>query len=412
MTDTLLGQIECVNIDSINVDQYRRNVHDLGMTTPLILAPPGLKGVQVAETTIGQVRGDEGFYHYRQYEATGLARSSPLEAIWQLLVDGELPKADGDNQASFRHQIGLQRVLPEEVMSQLEMIGALTQRPHLGALAALPLLLPDAKPSLDCDHAERRDNVLRLGAALPTVLASLASLQTGRQPVAPDPTRGHAEDWLYMARNPPRDRPLTAPSAQDIRAVETYLSSTIDHGFNASTFAARVVTSTGADAVSALSAGLGALSGPLHGGAPSRALAMIEEIGDPSSTETWVRAKLDRGERIMGFGHAVYRAEDPRSLLLREVALGYDSELVERAVEIEKRILSVMRQWKPEAVIVTNVEFYAGIVLHLVGLPSSMFTPTFMISRVIGWGAHILEQAADNKIIRPSARYVGVPPTR
>ncbi len=380
------------------------------MTTSLILAPPGLKGVQVANTTIGQVRGDEGFYHYRQYEATELARSTPLEAIWQLLIDGQLLEATDSERATFRQQIGKQRVLSNKVVSQLQSIGSVTQRPHLGALAALPLVLPDARPSLDCEHSERRHDVIGLGAALPTILASLAALQSGREPIPPDPSRGHAEDWLCMARPPTSDGSAIEPTSQDIRAVETYLSSTIDHGFNASTFAARVVTSTGADAVSAMSAGLGALSGPLHGGAPSRALAMIEEIGEPNNTESWVRAKLDQGERVMGFGHAVYRAEDPRSLLLRDIALGYDCELVERAIEIEKRILAVMRQWKPEAVIVTNVEFYAGIVLHLVGLPSSMFTPTFMISRVIGWGAHILEQAATNKIIRPSARYVGPPP--
>ncbi len=381
------------------------------MTTSLILAPPGLKGVQVAETTIGQVRGDEGFYHYRQYEATGLARTTPLEAIWQLLVDGEFLKATDSNRADFQQQIGQQRILPDDIISHLHSIGSLAQRPHLGALAALPLVLPNARPSLDCKHPERRRDVIRLGAALPTILASLAALQSGRQPVAPDPSKGHAEDWLRMARPPSSDGTTAEPTSQDIRAVETYLSSTIDHGFNPSTFAARVVTSTGADAVSAISAGLGALSGPLHGGAPSRALAMIEEIGDPSSTEAWVTSRLSKGQRIMGFGHAVYRADDPRSLLLRDIALGYDSELVERAIEIEKRILTVMRQWKPDAVIVTNVEFYAGIVLHLVGLPSSMFTPTFMISRVIGWGAHILEQAATNKIIRPSARYVGPSPS-
>ena len=381
------------------------------MTTSLILAPPGLKGVQVAETTIGQVRGDEGFYHYRQYEATALARTAPLEAIWQLLIDGELLETTDSERAAFRQQIGQQRILTDDVISHLQGIGSLTQRPHLGALAALPLVLPGARPSLDCDHSERRHDVVRLGAALPTILASLAALQAGRQPIAPDPSKSHAEDWLCMARPPSSDGSSAEPTSQDIRAVETYLSSTIDHGFNPSTFAARVVTSTGADAVAAISAGLGALSGPLHGGAPSRALAMIEEIGDPSNTEAWVTSRLSKGERIMGFGHAVYRADDPRSLLLRDIALGYDSELVERAIEIEKRILGVMRQWKPDAVIVTNVEFYAGIVLHLVGLPSSMFTPTFMISRVIGWGAHILEQAATNKIIRPSARYVGPPPS-
>ncbi len=371
------------------------------MTTKEFHAPPGLKGVQVADTSIGDVRGDEGFYHYRQYEATELVRTQSLESIWQLLLDGNL--AGSPQSKSFRQQVGQARILSPQIMELLGAIGASTERPHLGGLAALPLLLPGARPTLDIGPTERRHDVLRLGAALPTVLATLRAVQAGREPIAPDPTLGHAEDWLRMAGS----HVGPGPTKQQVRAVETYLSSTVDHGFNASTFATRVVTSSGADAVSAISAGLGALSGPLHGGAPSRALAMIESIGDPVNTKDWVLKRLEGGQRIMGFGHAVYRADDPRSLLLKEVALGFDSDLAHRAVEIEGRILAVMRRWKPDAVIVTNVEFYAGIVLHLAGLPPEMFTPSFMVSRVIGWGAHILEQAADNKIMRPSARYVG-----
>jgi citrate synthase len=171
-----------------------------------------------------------------------------------------------------------------------------------------------------------------------------------------------------------------------------------------------VITSTGADVAAAVIGGVGALSGPLHGGAPSRALEMIEAIGDPANTEAWLAEHLRQGKKVMGFGHAVYKTEDPRSRLLREMAQTMGGPLVDRAIAIEARIVRYMQDAKPDAVIQTNVEYYASLVLEGCGVPRSMFTPTFNVSRVIGWCAHILEQAANNKIMRPSARYIGPPP--
>jgi citrate synthase len=171
-----------------------------------------------------------------------------------------------------------------------------------------------------------------------------------------------------------------------------------------------VVTSTGADVGAAIVAALGALSGPLHGGAPDRALASLDEIGSPDRIEPWVRARVAAGDRIMGFGHAVYRTEDPRSLLLREVALGLGGELVEFATAVEREVVRVLHELKPERQLYANVEFYAGVVMELCGLPRSMFTPTFAVSRVVGWSANVLEQAEERRIIRPAARYVGPPP--
>jgi len=197
------------------------------------------------------------------------------------------------------------------------------------------------------------------------------------------------------------------PDDVKARAVEKYLVSTIDHGFNASTFTSRVVASTGASVASSLVAGLGALSGPLHGGAPGRALSMIEEIGSAQNARSWVTAKLDAGEKIMGFGHAVYRAEDPRGIVLREAAEDIGGDLAKNAVGIEAEILSRLAEWKPGQTIVTNVEYWAAVALGLAGLPPELFTPSFAVSRVIGWSAHILEQVAVGKIIRPSANYVG-----
>jgi len=210
------------------------------------------------------------------------------------------------------------------------------------------------------------------------------------------------------------------PLVEHARAVEQYLISTVDHGFNASTFTARVVASTGADLGACITAAIGALSGPLHGGAPSRALALLDQIGTPERIDEIVRPMIVDGAKIMGFGHPVYKTEDPRSVMLREVARrlaggdgaidGGFASFFGFAEEVEASVLRLLDELKPGRKLHTNVEFYAGVVMEICGIPRSMFTPTFASSRVIGWCANVLEQAADNKIIRPSARYVGSPP--
>jgi citrate synthase len=200
-----------------------------------------------------------------------------------------------------------------------------------------------------------------------------------------------------------------APAAH-VRAVEQYLVLTIDHGFNASTFAARVIASTGADLAAAIVGAVGALSGPLHGGAPSRALDMLDAIGTPDRAEAWIRAAVARGDRIMGFGHRVYKTDDPRSVFLREVARGLGGELVDFAEQVERTAVEVLADLKPGRQLHTNVEFFAGVVMHTCGIPREMFTPTFASSRTIGWATHVMEQADDNRLIRPAARYVGPTP--
>ena len=211
---------------------------------------------------------------------------------------------------------------------------------------------------------------------------------------------GHAAAYLYSVTGV-----RASPAA--VRALEQYLVLTLDHGFNASTFTARVVASTGADLSAVAGAALGALSGPLHGGAPSRALDALDAIGDPAGTDAWVRAEVAAGRRIMGFGHAVYRGVDPRSRLLREVAGELGGPLVERAVAIEAQVEGTLDRLKPGRPLASNVEFYAGVVMAACGLPRELFSPTFAVSRVVGWMAHALEQAAGAKLIRPGARYDG-----
>ncbi|MGZ6885441.1 MAG: citrate synthase/methylcitrate synthase [Acidimicrobiia bacterium] len=367
--------------------------------------PRGLEGVVVAETDIGDVRGLEGFYHYRQYSAVDLAEHRTLEDVWHLMFEGTLPSLSG--RASFQARVAPLRVIPEPVAAALPEIARLgTSAPPLDMLRTTISLLGTHlgfRPSLDVDATELRANALRVCAVVPTLLTAIHRLQHGDATIAPDPELAYAANYLYMLTG-------SVPPPEHARAVEQYLISTIDHGFNASTFTARVITSTGADLAAAVVGAIGALSGPLHGGAPSRALDMLDAIGSIENAEPWLRGAVERGDRLMGFGHRVYKTDDPRSVMLRGVAERLGGPNVELAEQIEAKAIEVLAELKPGRRLYTNVEFYAGIVMDRCGLPREMFTPTFASSRVIGWCAHILEQAADNRLIRPSARYVGPPP--
>lgn len=365
--------------------------------------PRGLKGVIVTDTSIGEVRGEEGFYHYRQYSATDLARSRSVEDVARLLIDGALPTTVAE-QETFAAEFRSLRDLPEAIVAVLPRIATVSE-PLDGLRTALSLLgaVRGCRPVLDIDERQRRDDCLALAAATPTILCALHRLRHGLEPVAPRHDLDAAANHLWMLTG-------TEPTAEAAAALGTYLVSTIDHGFNASTFTARVVTSTGADVAAALVAAIGALSGPLHGGAPSRALDLLDEIGTADRIDEVVRPLIGRGERVMGFGHAVYRTDDPRSLMLRDVALSLGGPLADLAVEVEERIVAVLAELKPGRTLRTNVEYYAGVVMDRCGIPPTMFTPTFASSRVIGWCAHVLEQANDGHIIRPSARYVGIEP--
>jgi len=370
-----------------------------------IEAPKGLAGVIVAETEVGDVRGQEGFYHYRQYSAVELAEKRSLEDIWHLLFEGQLPTAAQHDE--FVAEIRSHRTLPDVLRTELPSIAQAGESfsPLNGLRTAISLLASalDFQPSLDVTATELRKNAMQVCAVIPTVLTALYRLRHGSDPVEPRADLSYAANYLYMLAG-------EEPEPEYARGVEQYLITTIDHGFNASTFTARVITSTGADLGAAVVGGIGALSGPLHGGAPSRALDMLDAIGTPDKTEAWVRDAVETGDRIMGFGHRVYKTDDPRSVLLRAVAQRLGGEKAEFATEVERTVVEVLAELKPGRELYANVEFYAGVVMDRCGLPREMFTPTFASSRVIGWCANILEQASDNRIIRPSARYVGPPP--
>jgi citrate synthase len=368
----------------------------------LVDVPRGLAGVVVTDTEIGDVRGLEGFYHYRQYSAVELAQTRPFEDVWHLLVDGELPDAEGAD--AFAAETAALRKLPDEVQAALPAIAAAGGRsgPLAGLRTALSLLgaAKGFRPVYDIDADQRRQDGLVAAAVVPTLLTALHRLERGLDPVEPREDLSYAANYLYMLTG-------LEPDPERTRAIEQYLISTIDHGFNASTFTARVITSTGADVAACLVGAVGALSGPLHGGAPSRALDTLDAIGTPDRIDSWIRERVLAGDRIMGFGHPVYRTEDPRSRMLRELAQRFGGPRVEFAVEVERRVEAILAELKPGRELHTNVEFYAGVVMELCGLPREMFTPTFAAARAVGWSANILEQAQDSKIIRPAARYVG-----
>jgi citrate synthase len=368
-------------------------------------APKGLAGVIVAETEVGDVRGQEGFYHYRQYSATELTEKRHLEDAWHVLFEGDLPT--DEQRAAFVDEIRPLREIPDAVRPLLPAIAQVGETfvPLDGLRSAMSLVGQAAgmKPFLDISAEELRANALQVCAVTPTLIAALWRLRQGLEVVDPHPELGYAANYLYMISG-------EIPEPEIARAVEQYQMTTIDHGFNASTFTARVITSSGADLCAAVVGGIGSLSGPLHGGAPSRALDMLDAIGSPDNTVAWVRNAVESGDRIMGFGHRVYKTEDPRSRLLKGVAKELGGPTAEFAFQVEQAVVDTLAELKPGRELYANVEFYAGVVMDRCGMPREMFTPTFASSRVIGWCANILEQAADNRIIRPSARYVGPPP--
>lgn len=368
-------------------------------------APRGLSGVVVTETRLGDVRGREGFYHYRQYSAVDLARERTFEDVWHLMFEGELP--DAAQRAAFTARTAALRHLPPALRDALP--GIARSSVLAGPLAGLRTALSQAgaaadfRPLYDLTPAQRRENALAACAMVPTLLTALHRIGQGQDPVEPRDDLPYAANYLYMLTG-------EEPDPARARAIEAYLISTVDHGFNASTFTARTIASTGADLAACLVGAVGALSGPLHGGAPSRALDALDAIGTPDRIDPWIRERVLAGERIMGFGHAVYRTEDPRSRLLRGFAESFGGPLAEFAVEVERRVVEILAELKPGRELHTNVEFYAGVVMEQCGLPREMFTPTFASARVVGWSANVLEQAEDSKIIRPAARYVGPPP--
>jgi citrate synthase len=346
----------------------------------------GLEGVVAFATEIAEPDRAGGALRYRGVNIEELVGRAPFEQVWGLLVDGELlPGMPPAEPYALTVHSGDPRV---DVQSALAMLG-----PQWGF-----------RQLIDISDDEARGNLARASVmALSFVAQSARGI--GRPPVSQlevDKARSIPERFLIRWRGEADPR--------HVEAIDAYWISAAEHGLNASTFTARVVASTGADVAAALSAAVGALSGPLHGGAPSRVLRMLDEVESLGDAERYVKQLLDRGERLMGFGHRVYRAEDPRARVLRETARRLGSERVHVAEALEAAALAELHARKPDRVLATNVEFWSAVVLDFAEVPPELFTSMFTCARTAGWSAHILEQKREGRLIRPTAKYVGPPP--
>ncbi len=364
-------------------------------------APAGLAGVSVARTTVSDVLGRKGFYHYRGYNAVDIARRGRVEDAWYLLLRGELPTAQ--QRADFVRETAALRVLPDGVADLLPAIARLSPPGSLASLRSAISVAAQAmgcRPWTDQTDAQTAEQAARLSSIMPVLAAQLFRLASGQEVVQPRADLGYSDNYLYMITG-------ELPGERSRYAVERYLMLTIDHGFNNSTFTSRVIASSGADLGAVVTGALGALSGPFHGGAPARVFDMLDAIGTADNAEPWLRNAIEHGDKLMGFGHRIYRTIDPRSALLHEVARELHSERVELSELVEKTAVELLAELKPGRELYANVEFYAGVVLEAAGLPREMFTATFACSRIIGWMANVLEQVADNRIFRPLAHYDG-----
>ena len=350
----------------------------------------GLEGVVAAETRLSMVDGQAGELIIGGFDVAELAMNATFEETVWLLWHGEL----AEDISAFRAALAERRAIPVATLELLRGCAA-AKLPVMDALriAAGTISLMDG------------DAALNLVATFPTIVASYWHLLHDRAPIAPRADLSHAANYLYMLSG-------EEPDAERVRGMETYLNTVVDHGLSASTFTARVITSTESDLVSAITGALGAMKGPLHGGAPGPALDTVFEIGDASRAEEVLRRKIESGEKLMGFGHRVYKVRDPRADVLAAAAermftRAGDMRLYELAKAVEATAIRLLAEYKPGRNLQTNVEFYTALLLHGLGLEVPLFTPTFSISRVAGWIAHCLEQRKDNRIIRPQSVYVG-----
>ena len=356
---------------------------------------PGLAGIVAAQTKLSHVDGQRGELIIAGYPVAALAQQASFEEVVYLLWHDRLP--NHTELATMTAKLARLRPLPSATLSLLEAI-ATANVPPMDALRM-------AAGTLSLGLVDEEQAALALVARLPTVVAAYWRLQNGRSPLAPNPDLSHAGNYLYMLTGDMPDTALTS-------GLETYLNTVVDHGLNASTFAARVIVATDSDMVSAVTGAIGALKGPLHGGAPGPALDMVFEIGTIDRAEPFIRAKLERGERLMGFGHRVYKVRDPRAEILAAAAekmfrAAGDMALYELAKGVEETAVALLAEYKPGRNLQTNVEFYTALLLHGLGLETEIFTPTFAIGRVAGWLGHCFEQHREGRIIRPLSQYTG-----
>lgn len=353
----------------------------------------GLKGIVAAETSISHVDGGKGRLIYRGYDIRELTENYSFEEVSYLLWFGRFP--DKTELIQLKNDLKNQRELPEYIKKLLTSLPA-----DMDLMSVLRTAVSAAGP-VNSEKFSFSD-ALRLTAILPTIIAYRKRHLEGNEFVSPVSDFDHIENYLYMLNG-------KVPTEPQRKALETYMILTLEHGMNASTFSARVTASTESDIYSAVTSAIGTMKGPLHGGAPSEVISFLNEVAEDGDAEKIIRNKLNRGERLMGFGHRVYKTHDPRSLSLKSalLKLSGNDEWLDLAIEVEKTAVNLLQELKPGRSLYTNVEFYAAAIMKSIHMDSHLFTPTFTASRVVGWTAHILEQSENNTIFRPEAHYIG-----
>jgi len=361
----------------------------------------GLEGIVVGTNGISKVYGDEGRLIYGGYDIGDLAENTTYEEVVYLLWHGDLPTRDQLDR--LRSELVAARPLPAYV---LDCLAGLPADIHpMAALRTAVSALAGDDPDAESEEADaRRRTAVRLVARVPTIIAAFDRCRRGQKPIGPRPELGHAANFLYMLNGAP-----PGPAAE--RALDAYLVLLADHGFNASTFTARVTASTVADMYSTITSAIGSLKGRAHGGANQGVMVMLEAVGSPDNAEAYVAGALERRERIMGIGHRVYKTFDPRGHVLRrlseDLAVEGDSRLLQTAIAVANHAVAYFERYRPELKLYPNVDFYSAPVLHAAGIATDQFTPMFAMSRVGGWTAHVMEQYADNRLMRPRSEYVG-----
>lgn len=362
----------------------------------------GLEGIVAAATQIAEVDGANGKLTLRGYDISELSGNVTFEEVCYLLWYGKLP-----NKAEYEALLAEMRAareLPEPAIAALRDLAPHADGMHILRMIASTLSIGDDDiNNLDMEGSRRR--AARLQAQMPALVAHAYRIKQGLPIVAPKPEHGVAASFLYMLEG-------EEPSEARVAGLNAYLVAVSEHGLNASTFTGRVVISTDSDMVSALTAAIGALKGPKHGGVPGPVLKMLNEIGEPEKAEDFIRNEIRSGRRIMGFGHRVYKVRDPRAALLSDAAEKMaestgDTHLLNLTKSVEETTVRVLAEEKPGRDLYANVELFAALILHAVGIPSELFTPVFAIGRTTGWTAHMLDQIEDNRLIRPASIYVG-----
>ena len=352
----------------------------------------GLDGVVVARTVLSEVDGERGRLIMRGLPVEDLAGRLSFEAAAARLWDGLAPSPETETEAGVAEALGRARVA---AFARLK--GLMPAAAELPAIDGLRLGLSALADEPEAHH--------RVTGAVPVFLAGLMRVRQGLAPVAPDPASGHVADFLRMLRGAPA-------SSAEVAALEAYLVTVMEHGMNASTFTARVIASTRAGVVASVVGAIGALKGPLHGGAPGPVLDMLDAIGRPETIDAWLAEELAAGQRLMGFGHRIYRVRDPRADVLKGVVARLRAQGDGRlafAEQVEREALAALAAHKPDRPLDTNVEFYTALLLEALELPREAFTAVFAVGRMAGWVAHVHEQLREGHLLRPQSEYVGPP---